>query len=86
MFGRLASLRPAKFAAAPLRPELPKPDLPKPDLPKDLLRKVRRIEIATNRLVDQGVAGEYHSVFKGRGMEFAEVRPYQPGDDVRTLD
>jgi uncharacterized protein (DUF58 family) len=47
---------------------------------------VRRIEIATNRLVDQGVAGEYHSVFKGRGMEFAEVRPYQPGDDVRTID
>ncbi len=55
-------------------------------LPFDLLRKVRRIEIATNRLVDQGVAGDYHSVFKGRGMEFAEVRPYQPGDDVRTID
>lgn len=51
-----------------------------------LARKVRRIEIATNRLVDQGVAGDYHSVFKGRGMEFAEVRPYQPGDDVRTID
>jgi uncharacterized protein (DUF58 family) len=50
------------------------------------MRKVRRIEIATNRLVDQGVAGDYHSVFKGLGMEFAEVRPYQPGDDVRTLD
>jgi uncharacterized protein (DUF58 family) len=83
MFGRLARLRPAAppAAAAP-----PGADLPKPDLPKDLLRKVRRIEIATNRLVDQGVAGEYHSVFKGRGMEFAEVRPYQPGDDVRTLD
>ena len=76
MFGRLARSRPAPPPAAPLRPELP----------KDLLRKVRRIEIATNRLVDQGVAGEYHSVFKGRGMEFSEVRPYQPGDDVRTLD
>jgi uncharacterized protein (DUF58 family) len=50
------------------------------------MRKVRRIEIATNRLVDQGVAGDYHSVFKGLGMEFAEVRPYQPGDDVRTID
>jgi uncharacterized protein (DUF58 family) len=50
------------------------------------MRKVRRIEIATNRLVDQGVAGDYHSVFKGRGMEFAEVRPYQPGDDVRSID
>jgi len=55
-------------------------------LPADLLKKVRRIEIATNRLVDQGVAGDYHSVFKGLGMEFAEVRPYQPGDDIRTLD
>jgi uncharacterized protein (DUF58 family) len=56
------------------------------NLPADLMRKVRRIEIATNRLVDQGVAGDYHSVFKGLGMEFAEVRPYQPGDDVRTID
>ncbi|MEO8504897.1 MAG: DUF58 domain-containing protein [Acidobacteriota bacterium] len=55
-------------------------------IPADLLRKVRRIEIATKRLVDQGVAGDYHSVFKGRGMEFSEVRPYQPGDDVRTID
>jgi uncharacterized protein (DUF58 family) len=55
-------------------------------LPADLMRKVRRIEIATNRLVDQGVAGDYHAVFKGLGMEFAEVRPYQPGDDVRTID
>jgi uncharacterized protein (DUF58 family) len=58
----------------------------RPLIPFDLLRKVRRIEIATNRLVDQGVAGDYHSVFKGRGMEFAEVRPYQPGDDVRGID
>ena len=56
------------------------------NLPADLMRKVRRIEIATNRLVDQGVAGDYHSVFKGLGMEFAEVRPYQPGDDVRAID
>lgn len=55
-------------------------------VPADLLAKVRRIEISTRRLVDQGVAGTYHSVFKGRGMEFAEVRPYQPGDDVRTID
>lgn len=80
MFGRLALSRPAE----PVAPPAAGP--PRPELPRDLLRKVRRIEIATNRLVDQGVAGEYHSVFKGRGMEFAEVRPYQPGDDVRTLD
>src|SRR6188472_336944 len=55
-------------------------------LPADLMRKVKRIEIATNRLVDQGVAGDYHAVFKGLGMEFAEVRPYQPGDDIRSID
>lgn len=55
-------------------------------LPVDLLARVRRIEITTKRLVDRGVAGSYHSVFKGRGMEFAEVRPYQPGDDVRSID
>jgi uncharacterized protein (DUF58 family) len=67
----------------------PRPDVEPPrrsPLPAELLRKVRRIEISTNRLVDQGVAGDYHSVFKGRGMEFAEVRPYQPGDDVRSID
>ena len=58
----------------------------RPALPVDLMRRVRRIEIATNRLVDQGVAGDYHSVFKGRGVEFAEVRPYQPGDDIRVID
>ena len=69
----------------PSRP--PEPSGPRrPHLPADLARKVRRIEIATKRLVDQGVAGEYHSVFRGRGVEFAEVRPYQPGDDVRSID
>ncbi len=55
-------------------------------LPGDLLVKVRRIEISTKKLVEQGVAGSYHSVFRGRGMEFSEVRPYQPGDDVRSID
>jgi uncharacterized protein (DUF58 family) len=47
---------------------------------------VRRLEIRTRRLVDESLAGSYHSVFKGRGMEFAEVREYEPGDDVRTID
>jgi uncharacterized protein (DUF58 family) len=55
-------------------------------LPREILRKVRRIEIRTRRLVDDVLGGEYHSVFKGRGMEFSEVREYQPGDDIRTID
>lgn len=55
-------------------------------LPKDVLQKIRRIQITTNRLVNESLAGEYHSVFKGRGMEFDEVREYQHGDDVRTID
>jgi uncharacterized protein (DUF58 family) len=53
---------------------------------RELLKKVRRIEIKTRGLVNQIFSGEYHSVFKGRGMEFSEVREYQFGDDVRTID
>ena len=55
-------------------------------LPQEILKKVKRIEIRTSRLVDEGLGGEYHSVFKGQGMEFAEVREYQYGDDVRNID
>ncbi len=55
-------------------------------IPKEILKKVREIEIYTNRLVNDVLAGEYHSVFKGRGMEFSEVREYQPGDDIRSID
>ena len=55
-------------------------------LPAETFRQVQRIHIRTRRLVDGALAGEYHSVFKGRGMEFAEVREYVPGDDVRTID
>ncbi|MFH1755479.1 MAG: DUF58 domain-containing protein [Candidatus Latescibacterota bacterium] len=52
----------------------------------EVLKKVRRIEIFTKRVVNDVFSGEYHSVFKGRGMEFDEVREYQPGDDVRSID
>jgi len=52
----------------------------------EVLRKVRRVEITTRRLVNDVFGGEYHSVFKGQGMEFDEVREYQPGDDIRTID
>lgn len=55
-------------------------------IPKAVLEKVRRIEITTTHLVSDIFAGAYHSVFKGRGMEFDEVREYHPGDDVRTID
>ena len=55
-------------------------------LTDELIARVRRIEITTRQLVEDGLAGEYHSVFKGRGMEFDEVRQYIPGDDVRTID
>lgn len=52
----------------------------------ELLKKVRRIEIKTRGLSNQIFSGEYHSAFKGRGMAFSEVREYQPGDDIRTID
>ncbi len=55
-------------------------------LSPELMKKIRRIEIRTRRYVNDSFAGEYHSVFKGRGMEFDEVRPYQVGDDIRTID
>jgi uncharacterized protein (DUF58 family) len=53
---------------------------------KEILKKVRQVEIRTRRLVDAAMGGEYHSVFKGRGMDFDEVREYVPGDEVRTID
>ena len=55
-------------------------------LPKEVLRKIRRIEITTSRLVTDFLSGQYESVFKGRGIEFDEVREYQPGDEIRTID
>lgn len=55
-------------------------------VPREILKQVRRIEIRTRGLVNEVFSGEYHSVFKGRGMSFAEVREYQYGDDIRTID
>jgi uncharacterized protein (DUF58 family) len=55
-------------------------------IPREVLRKVRHIEIRTRRLVTDMFGGEYHSVFKGLGMEFAEVREYAAGDDIRSID
>lgn len=53
---------------------------------KEILQKVRQIEVRTNRLVNDSLAGDYHSVFKGMGMNFDEVREYVPGDDIRSID
>ena len=55
-------------------------------IPAELAKKIRYIQIRTSKAVNDVLAGEYESVFKGRGMEFEEVREYQPGDDVRTID
>lgn len=55
-------------------------------IPKELFKKIRRIEIRTKGLVNNVFGGEYHSAFKGRGIEFSEVRPYQVGDDIRSID
>ncbi|MBI5816000.1 MAG: DUF58 domain-containing protein [Nitrospinae bacterium] len=52
----------------------------------DILKKIRQIEISARKAVTSILSGEYHSIFKGMGMEFAESRPYQPGDDIRTMD
>ncbi|HIN71673.1 MAG TPA: DUF58 domain-containing protein, partial [Dehalococcoidia bacterium] len=55
-------------------------------LTEELAEKIKRIEITARHLVTDSLAGEYHSVFKGMGMEFDEMRPYSPGDDVRRID
>ena len=53
---------------------------------KELMAKVGKIRILTNRLIDDQLSGDYHSTFKGQGVEFDEVRPYEAGDDVRSID
>jgi len=55
-------------------------------LPKEVLKKIRRIEITTSKLATDMLSGDYESVFKGRGIEFDEVREYQPGDEIRSID
>src|SRR5438309_2598007 len=55
-------------------------------LPREVVRQVRRLQIRARRAVEDLLGGEYHSVFKGTGIAFEEVREYQPGDDMRTID
>lgn len=62
------------------------PDIPEELSPAELAREVRRLQIAARRRVNDLFSGEYHSAFKGHGIEFAEVREYEPGDDIRSID
>src|SRR3984893_13706408 len=55
-------------------------------LPREVVRQIRRLQIRARRAVEDLVGGEYHSVFKGMGIAFEEVREYQPGDDIRSID
>src|SRR5215831_7732385 len=55
-------------------------------LPQEVIRQIRRLQVRARRAVENLVGGEYHSVFKGMGIAFDEVRQYQPGDDIRTID
>ncbi len=58
----------------------------KPQFKMPVARRVRDLEILSSRLIRAGFAGDYHSAFHGRGIEFSQVREYQPGDDIRTID
>ncbi len=74
-----------------MRPAIPpkkekKPERGAQSVPSEILRKIRQVEIRTKKAVTSLFSGEYHSAFKGRGMEFFESRPYQPGDDARSMD
>jgi uncharacterized protein (DUF58 family) len=77
-----------RLLAGPAPVPLPAPAAPVAPggVPREVLRQVRLIELRTRSFVDTLFGGEYHSVFKGQGMEFSEVRAYEPGDDVRTID
>src|SRR5215218_5051790 len=55
-------------------------------LPREVLRQIRRLQLRARRAVEDLLGGEYHSVFKGSGIVFEEVRAYQPGDDIRSID
>ena len=65
---------------------MPTPPTTQPERVREILRKVRQLEVRTRHLVDEALAGKYHSVFKGRGMDFDAVRPYAVGDDIRSID
>src|SRR5512140_191707 len=71
--------------ADPLSVGGPQPGRPR-SIPPELLERVKLIELKARRLVDDLFLGEYHAIFRGRGIEFDELRPYVPGDDIRSID
>ncbi|NTV03686.1 DUF58 domain-containing protein, partial [bacterium] len=76
-----------KFLSRALEPAAPPPPRTREaPIPPEMIEAVRRISLRARRLVEETFSGEYHSVFKGRGIEFREVREYVPGDDVRSID
>ena len=87
MAGRRSSvMRTASWRGHPTAPQDAKKPIGGFGVPADILRQVKLLELRTRGLVNTLFAGEYRSVFKGQGMEFAEVREYQPGDEVRSID
>ncbi len=82
MFTRLLEKITSPFGATPLPPQ----DIFEKSISPEMIKKIRDIQIKTNHLVNHMMAGEYVSAFKGSGMEFREVREYQPGDDIRLID
>jgi uncharacterized protein (DUF58 family) len=83
---RLSGRRLLADPGAPSLPLDPGAPIAPGGVPREVLRQVRLIELRTRGTVDSLFSGEYHSAFKGQGMEFAEVRAYEPGDDIRTID
>ncbi len=83
---RLFSSGPVNASRAPLRTAGQSSTGGSRAIPVEILKKIRQIEIRTRRLVSETLAGQYHSAFKGQGMDFDEVREYQPGDEVRSID
>lgn len=87
MFGFLRRRRETRAAKEPRRASpAARPSTMSPSVPPEILRQVKLLELRTRGLVNSLFTGEYRSVFKGQGMEFAEVREYQPGDEVRSID
>src|SRR5437763_3469959 len=83
MFGARARRTAAEAVALPV---IPHSAFAASMIPREILKKIRQIELRTQRLVSETLAGQYHSDFKGQGMNFEEVREYQPGDEVRAID